>query len=1530
MGSGARPRFVGRVVACVRAVGWRAALALRSVPVALVLVGVVAALGSHADRAPAQIAPARPEPELLGPASVQGSPFERELVELRSRVSRTYEAGDGSRVARVFSGAVNFHGDDGRWAAIDNRLVAAAGGYRNAANRYRLQLPANLSSEAVRVSDGETWVSWRLVGADAPARVAGARASYADALDGVDVTLAAGAESVKEALVLRDPKSVREFVYELEVSTGLSPRARDSGTVDLVDERGAVVMALPAPFMVDAAGGEEEGVGVSLERAGAGWRLTYRPSASWLDAPERRWPVTIDPGVNVAPDQDCYIESADANSSMCAADSIKVGYGSTSGTPHHHRGLVRFDVQAAVPAGTDVLHASMGLYLRAQTGTASKRISAHRVTRSWTNGTTWNRYDGTNAWQTPGGDFEATEAAAATVGGGSGVGRYYTWTVGDLVERWAKGEPNHGLLLKDASTIEARMEFNSREHTNAQQLPYLDISYDPRVGEQRGWLHERFELSDRISLGVNMAGGNLLLRQRDLTVGGGLGPDMTLALSYNSLEDSDRAFGFGVSLDTAEDVRLGIIGDYAKFYGPTGYKTIFKPKYDANGNRLNEYATPRGFSATLVRNTDGTRTLTWHSSQEKWKFDSSHRLGSVEDRNGRALTFTYPSGSTSRRLVRITDHLGRQTNVTRSTGGWIESIVDPAGRTYAYDQEPGPGGHYLEEFIDPDGGITRYGYTSGKLTKVTTPGGRVTDIEYHPAGDPNAGRVRAVIRRTTSTTDVDPRWEFSYVQNRDGSGHTIVKDARGHDTRHDFDTHGRVTKATDALGHARSQKYTSNSNVESYSAPSNTGTTPNTTWSFDQDDNADGSTTPAGGGRDITTSASFGSGGGVGSGVQGARWLPGTSTNAQGRTTTFAYNADGNPTSVRDQLAAQNEITMHYDTSVRGKLIGITDKRGHRTDYGYDANGNVNRITPPTNSQGTLLGHTEMTFKPELNRLETVKNGRGETTTLSYDPLDRLTKQTYGDGSFVQYVYDRDGNLTQEIDSVGGTSTNTYDDLGRLTYESLPGGRSNSYTYDRVGNLLTITDAGGTTTYGYDNANRNTSVSEPGVSQPVTFSYDDDDQRTKTTYPNGVFVDWTWDQANRLTAIEARKTGAAAALQRFTYTYQDASQRETGLRHSFRDVLRDETTRYLYDPLDRLIRARTLASGTTPPADTTDCAGSTSLICWDYEYDGASNRTREAMIGGQVIDQTTTYSYNQTNQLLSRTRTGGGTTTTSSYSYDANGNEISNGAGRTLTYNRRDQTTAIGATAIGYLGAGQDRQVAEGGKFRQFNVLGLGTIERPTGGSWHVARDENGNLLSQRSGSERYYYLSDALGSITGLTDTSGNLAANHRYQPYGTDLASTGTNASEFRYAAGHPTSGGLYHYGQRYYDPTDGRWTQRDPLDQYTDLVESNAYAYVGGNPINLVDPLGMHGANTNGCTNSPDSGPGFNFHRSCDGHDLCYNARRGRAFCDEGFRKAMRRSCASQFVAATFCLGLAEIYYRTVRVFGGRFYPGDTRTG
>ncbi|MEO6989027.1 MAG: phospholipase A2 [Aquihabitans sp.] len=107
----------------------------------------------------------------------------------------------------------------------------------------------------------------------------------------------------------------------------------------------------------------------------------------------------------------------------------------------------------------------------------------------------------------------------------------------------------------------------------------------------------------------------------------------------------------------------------------------------------------------------------------------------------------------------------------------------------------------------------------------------------------------------------------------------------------------------------------------------------------------------------------------------------------------------------------------------------------------------------------------------------------------------------------------------------------------------------------------------------------------------------------------------------------------------------------------------------------------------------------------------------------------------------------------------------------------------------------------------------------------------------------------------------------------------------------------------------------------------------------------PAAAHGKFQNGCTGVPDSGQDFNFHKSCDSHDLCYHYKRlgtgevGRKKCDVQFLDNMRAWCRANTVNKSVrttrgrdttyrnprdrCNSRAKLYYNGVRVLGKKHF-------
>jgi RHS repeat-associated protein len=106
-----------------------------------------------------------------------------------------------------------------------------------------------------------------------------------------------------------------------------------------------------------------------------------------------------------------------------------------------------------------------------------------------------------------------------------------------------------------------------------------------------------------------------------------------------------------------------------------------------------------------------------------------------------------------------------------------------------------------------------------------------------------------------------------------------------------------------------------------------------------------------------------------------------------------------------------------------------------------------------------------------------------------------------------------------------------------------------------------------------------------------------------------------------------------------------------------------------------------------------------------------------------------------------------------------------------------------------------------------------------------------------------YHYTRDHLGSVREVTDAGGIVRARYAYDPYGRRSRLTGDLDADFGFAGMFWCSeAALAVTRYRAYDPDLGRWLSRDQLSNAEVEEGPNLYAYVRGNPVNWVDPLGL----------------------------------------------------------------------------------------
>jgi RHS repeat-associated protein len=101
------------------------------------------------------------------------------------------------------------------------------------------------------------------------------------------------------------------------------------------------------------------------------------------------------------------------------------------------------------------------------------------------------------------------------------------------------------------------------------------------------------------------------------------------------------------------------------------------------------------------------------------------------------------------------------------------------------------------------------------------------------------------------------------------------------------------------------------------------------------------------------------------------------------------------------------------------------------------------------------------------------------------------------------------------------------------------------------------------------------------------------------------------------------------------------------------------------------------------------------------------------------------------------------------------------------------------------------------------------------------------------------YFVQDQIGDTASVTDERGDPVALVEYLPFGGIDSPNSMGKDSFRpkfTGKDYDAQIGLYHFGEREYDPHLGRFSSADPAAQYV-----NPYLYAGNSPASFVDPNG-----------------------------------------------------------------------------------------
>lgn len=249
--------------------------------------------------------------------------------------------------------------------------------------------------------------------------------------------------------------------------------------------------------------------------------------------------------------------------------------------------------------------------------------------------------------------------------------------------------------------------------------------------------------------------------------------------------------------------------------------------------------------------------------------------------------------------------------------------------------------------------------------------------------------------------------------------------------------------------------------------------------------------------------------------------------------------------------------------------------------------------------------------------------------------------------------------------------------------------------------------------------------------------------------------------------------------------------------------------------------------------------GQTTLRDLTYQYDTAGRRTQ---LGGTLArtglpQPLVSATYNGSNQL-----TAWGSLF---LAYDALGNLLSDGL-TSYNWNPRNQLQSItGELNATFAYDAVGRRVTQSVDISSQSYLyDRFDVVQELSGAIPAANLITGTTEDERfvrtAGSSAQSFVQDGLGSTLALADSSGAFGTSYTYAPFGATIRTGASSSNPFQYTGrerlGDRTD--LYYYRARFYSAAYQRFLSEDPI-EFAGGV--NLYAYVHGDPINFIDPLG-----------------------------------------------------------------------------------------
>ncbi len=1231
--------------------------------------------------------------------------------------SRTYHVDGNQYVTVVGNDGATYIDDDGRLQHVDNTLEKDTAtvfsmfgdeqeaGYVNRANDYTVFLPENLDLETgkgITIANEDALITlYPSEGIFTNGLARDNAIRYSDVFPGVDYQYTVLGNSVKEDIILLERGEKNSFSYLID-TCGLAGEVINN-TLYLyepgTDPEEDAVFVLEAPEMVDSADEISFGIRLSMQKQDGMLLVTVTADEDWLSAPERVYPVRIDPTaiqVTGSAIRMACAEEGSPNTVIGDNQYPYVGYddGVTSGNyagfgSRHLNCRTYFAIDydfSSLLSEAEIVAAAFQVTQKTRWSKGRSEFGLYGVEEAWeVKGLNWNNQIGYNHY------FLDAQSASAT------RGEALSFDVTEEVSAWINGTAeNHGFVMK------AQVEAPNKEQAAAGVKMQCEVFYNNASAKYAPKLILSWtgELTDLDSLSLD----DTTIDIYPVVERNGDKSTNTLGIVAHGLAKAGSTVHYQlVNGSTGEvEAQTSLVypdsGLYAGAY-PTAVdynrrlsnwqSEVFANLTPGQVYYVTAYAEGLMTDPLLpgsegVMGVGATVTSEPFLIYEEGAFDLIPRIAlhygvdvntimadmQMQDAltvEGNRLFIRNPQNTTPYEAGELSDYwravldgllLGRAENcvfgfepVNLNTGNFYmeqtDAEISDIGGSFAFTRQyNSKGAGYA--------GSLGYGWSTpfderlGELSDGTV-------LWLSGTG--------SIVAFTKTAGGYAASAGYDYVLEEEGDGFTLTD--LGSLQKRLFNAYGMLTGLEDIYGNR-------------------------TTLSYDMDYRLSAITSPSG--------------------------------------KNYLVTLDEKNRIVQIGLPDGNHIGYTYDRA--GNLAAVTDAAGDRRSYTYDAehrmtewqdeNGHCvvtnvydaeGRVTEQTDAEGAVI---TLSYGEGST---TAVDANGNTTVYTYDDQFRTTEIAYPDGTTESRAYNGEGYLSSVTDRQGVTTAYTYDGNGNLLSQTRQDGAVRHYAYTGDGQIASVTEYdGGVTTYAYDENHRLVSATdaEGGV---VRYGYDEQNRLVSKTDARGAVTSYTYEGA-----CIVGMTDAEGSVWSFGY---DAMNRLT------------RTT----NPLGAVTTKTYNAKGWCVAE--TDAAGNSAV----YTYDPAGAVTAITDREGQK----SVFTYDRMNRMLLGKDPLGNTL---AYTYDANGNRLTetDAEGHVTSYtydamNRQKKVTDPEGGETAYTYDRADRVASVTDRLDHTRLVSYDAVT----GSLLAETDERGNVTA---------YETDVCGRATRITYADGSIVA--------------------------------------------------------------------------------------------------------------------------------------------------------------------------